>query len=100
MPRIFINLEAGCLQVNLMSTSAQINQLKYTILYYTKKFVFVGDDSHRIKLFLFFEEDSQRIQFFVFFGGDSWQINIFFIRGPFFKNKKIFIRRGRFRRIK
>ena len=34
MPRIFINLEAGCLQVNLMSTSAQINQLKYTILYY------------------------------------------------------------------
>ena len=32
MPRIFINLEAGCLQVNLMSTSAQINQLKYTIL--------------------------------------------------------------------
>ena len=36
MPRIFINLEAGCLQVILMSTSAQINQLKYTILYYTK----------------------------------------------------------------
>ena len=36
MPRIVINLEAGCLQVNLMSTSAQINQLKYTILiYYT-----------------------------------------------------------------
>ena len=35
MPRIFINLEAGCLQVNPMSTSAQINQLKYTILYYT-----------------------------------------------------------------
>ena len=35
MPRIFINLEAGCLQVNLMSTSTQINQLKYTILYYT-----------------------------------------------------------------
>ena len=35
MPRIFINLEAGCLQVNLMSISAQINQLKYTILYYT-----------------------------------------------------------------
>ena len=35
MPRIFTNLEAGCLQVNLMSTSAQINQLKYTILYYT-----------------------------------------------------------------
>ena len=34
MPRIFINLEAGCLQVNLMSTSAQISQLKYTILYY------------------------------------------------------------------
>ena len=33
MPRMFINLEAGCLQVNLMSTSAQINQLKYTILY-------------------------------------------------------------------
>ena len=32
MPRIFINLEAGCLQVNLMSTSAQINQLK---IYYT-----------------------------------------------------------------
>ena len=36
MPRIFKHLEAGCLQVNLMSTSAQINQLKYTILlYYT-----------------------------------------------------------------
>ena len=35
MPRIFKYLEAGCLQVNLMSTSAQINQLKYTILYYT-----------------------------------------------------------------
>ena len=34
MPRRFINLEAGCLQVNLMSTSAQINQLKYTILLY------------------------------------------------------------------
>ena len=32
MPRIFINLEAGCLQVNLMSASAQINQLKYNIL--------------------------------------------------------------------
>ena len=32
MPRVFINLEAGCLQVNLMSTSTQINQLKYTIL--------------------------------------------------------------------
>ena len=32
MPRVFINLEAGCLQANLMSTSAQINQLKYTIL--------------------------------------------------------------------
>ena len=35
MPRVFINLEAGCLQVNLMNTSAKINQLKYTILYYT-----------------------------------------------------------------
>ena len=35
MPRIFKHLEAGCLQVNLMSTSAQINQLKYTILKYT-----------------------------------------------------------------
>ena len=35
MPRIFINLEAGCLQVNLMSTSTQINQLKYTKIYYT-----------------------------------------------------------------
>ena len=35
MPRIFKHLEAGCLQVNLMSTSAQINQLKYIILYYT-----------------------------------------------------------------
>ena len=33
MPRIFKHLESGCLQVNLMSTSAQINQLKYTILY-------------------------------------------------------------------
>ena len=35
MPRRFKHLEAGCLQVNLMSTSAQINQHKYTILYYT-----------------------------------------------------------------
>ena len=35
MPRLFKHLEAGCLQVNLMSTSAQINQLTYTILYYT-----------------------------------------------------------------
>ena len=37
MQRIIKHLEAGCLQVNLMSTSAQINQLKYTILilYYT-----------------------------------------------------------------
>ena len=34
MPRIFKHLEAGCLQVHLMSTSAQINRLKYTILYY------------------------------------------------------------------
>ena len=34
MPRIFKHLEAGCLQVNLMSTSVQINQLKYTILLY------------------------------------------------------------------
>ena len=34
MPRIFKHLEAGCLQANLMNTSAQINQLKYTILYY------------------------------------------------------------------
>ena len=32
MPRIFKHFEAGCLQVNLMSASAQINQLKYTIL--------------------------------------------------------------------
>ena len=36
MPRIFKYLEAGCLQVNLMSTSAQINQLK---IYYTKLFI-------------------------------------------------------------
>ena len=36
MPRIFKHLEAGCLQVNLMGTNAQINQLKYAILlYYT-----------------------------------------------------------------
>ena len=33
MPRIFKHLEAGYLQVNLMSTSAQINQVKK--LYYT-----------------------------------------------------------------
>ena len=33
MPRIFKHLEAGCIQVNLMSTSGQINQLIYTILY-------------------------------------------------------------------
>ena len=37
MPRIFKDLEAVCLQVNLLqvnliSTSAEINQLKYTIL--------------------------------------------------------------------
>ena len=34
MPRVFKHLEAGCLQVNLMSTSAQINQqqIYYTIL--------------------------------------------------------------------
>ena len=38
MPRIFKQLEAGCLQVNLMSTSAQINQLKYTIPYRTVPF--------------------------------------------------------------
>ena len=42
MPRIFINLEAGCLQVNLMSISAQINQLKYTILYiYIYIYIFI-----------------------------------------------------------
>ena len=35
MPRIFKHLEVGCLQVNHMSTSAQMNQLKYTILYST-----------------------------------------------------------------
>ena len=35
MARISKHLEAGCLQVHLMSTTAQINQLKYTILYYT-----------------------------------------------------------------
>ena len=35
MPRIFKHLEAGCLQLYLMSTSTQKNQLKYTILYYT-----------------------------------------------------------------
>ena len=34
MPIIFKHLEASCLQDNLMSTSAQINQLKYTILYH------------------------------------------------------------------
>ena len=33
MPRIFKHLKARCLQVNLMSNSAKINQLKYTILY-------------------------------------------------------------------
>ena len=32
MLRIFKHLEAGCLQVNLVSTSAQINQLNYTIV--------------------------------------------------------------------
>ena len=40
MPRIFKHLEADYLQVNIMSTSAQINQLKYTILYYTIYFIF------------------------------------------------------------
>ena len=34
MPRIFKHLEAGYLQVNLMSTSAQINQLKHTTILY------------------------------------------------------------------
>ena len=34
MPIIFKHLQAGYLQVNLMSTSAQINQLKYTIYIY------------------------------------------------------------------
>ena len=34
MTKIFKHLEAGYLEVNLMSTSAQINQLKYTTLYY------------------------------------------------------------------
>ena len=37
MPRKFKYLEAGCLQVNLMSSSAQINQLNIlysTILYF------------------------------------------------------------------
>ena len=38
MARIFKHLEAGCLQINLMSTSAQINQLKYTIPYYSVRF--------------------------------------------------------------
>ena len=33
MSRIFKHLETGCLQVNVMSTTAQINQLKYTMLY-------------------------------------------------------------------
>ena len=42
MPRIFKHLEAVCLQVNLMSTSAQINQLKDTILYYTMAIVREG----------------------------------------------------------
>ena len=32
IPGIFKHLDAGCLQVNLMSISAQINQLKYTLL--------------------------------------------------------------------
>ena len=34
MLRVFKHLEAGCLQVNLMSTSAEINHLIYTILYH------------------------------------------------------------------
>ena len=32
MPRIVNHLEAVCLQVNLMSTSAEIKQLKYTVV--------------------------------------------------------------------
>ena len=44
MPRIFKHLEDGCLQVNLMSNSAQINQLKYTILYYTIFYVDCDND--------------------------------------------------------
>ena len=47
MPRIFINLEAGCLQVNLMSTSTEINQLKYTILYYIKQPFLSGNSLRR-----------------------------------------------------
>ena len=57
MPRIFINLEAGCLQVNLMSTSAQINQLKYTILLYytidiadeTKQTIDIADKRRQVR---------------------------------------------------
>ena len=46
MPRIFINLEAGCLQVNLMSTSAQINQLKYTTILSVELEVAFGTNHH------------------------------------------------------
>ena len=45
MPRIFKHFEAGCLQVNLMSTSAEINQVKnmYTILYiiYINTYIYI-----------------------------------------------------------
>ena len=41
MTRVFINLEAGWLQVNLMSTSAQINQLKYTIYIYICIYIYI-----------------------------------------------------------
>ena len=48
MPRIFKHLEAGCLQVNLISTSAQINQLKYAVLYYTTMSIY-GQTQGRIE---------------------------------------------------
>ena len=64
MPRIFKHLEADCLQVNLMSTSAQINQLKYTILYYT----ILSSNYYKVlkygmRLFSLYSENNQKSYF-------------------------------------
>ena len=57
MPRIFKYLEVDCLQVNLVCTSAQINLLKYTILYYYYYLLllfFSGNINNNIIIILFY----------------------------------------------
>ena len=49
MPRIFKHLEAGCIQVNLMNISAQINQLKYTLIYYTIYYLAIRQPDGKIR---------------------------------------------------